>query len=107
MSSPPAPKISHHNRGQPNKQEELYEEVEMHEEEQPRYMTTIHPNHVDIDDNSQIVGKISTKTKRWKCVVIALIAACLCSNCVFCGSHYLQSSGQRWRQHWIKYQQHY
>ncbi len=35
MSRQPAPKISHHNRGQPNKQEELYEEVEMHDEQQP------------------------------------------------------------------------
>ena len=90
MSSPPAPKISHHNRGQPNKQEELYEAVEMHEEQQPRYMTTIHPNHVDIEDNSQIVGKISTKTKRWKFVVIALIAVflvCALYNCVSGGSH--------------------
>ncbi len=79
MSRQPAPKIIHHNREQPNKQEELYEEVEMHDEQQPRYMTTIHSNRDDVEDNSQSqqVGQISTKTKRRKFVVIALIAVLL------------------------------
>ncbi len=42
MSRQPAPKISHRVKMEPNKQEELYEEVEMQEER----LTIIRPNHV-------------------------------------------------------------
>ncbi len=42
-------------------------------------MTTIHSNSDDVEDNSQLqqVGQISTKVKRWKCVVIALMTVFL------------------------------
>ncbi len=58
---------------EPRKQEEVYEQLEMQEEEQSHYMTTIHPNRVE--DNSQLVGQISTKTKREKFCVISLMVA--------------------------------
>ncbi len=64
MSRQPAPKISHPVKIEPNKQEELYEEVEIQQEQ----LTIIRPNHVE--DKSQLAGQISTETKRGKCVVI-------------------------------------
>ena len=67
-------KISHPVRGQASKEEDVYEQLEM-QEEQPRYMTTNCPNRVE--DNSQLVGQVSTKVKRWKCVVIALMTVLL------------------------------
>ncbi len=45
-------------------------------------MTTIHPNCVE--DNSQLASQISTKTKRWKCAVISLMAVFLACALVVC-----------------------
>ena len=74
MSRQQAPKTSHPVKGQPTEEEDVYEQLEM-QEERFQYMTTIHPNHVE--DNSQLAGQISTKVKRWKCVVIALMTVFL------------------------------
>ncbi len=59
---------------EPKKQEEVYEQLKMHEQ-QSQYMTINRPNHVE--DNSQLVGQISTKTTRGKFCVIALMVAIL------------------------------
>ena len=72
MSRQPAAKTSH----QPNKEQELYEHVEM-QEQQSHYMTINRPNPVEVEDKSQLAGQISTKVKRGKRVVIALIAVFL------------------------------
>ena len=72
MSRQPAAKTSH----QPNKEQELYEHVEM-QEQQSHYMTINRPNRVEVEDKSQLAGQISTKVKRWKCVVIALMTVFL------------------------------
>ncbi len=76
MSRQPAAKTSRQVKPQPNKEQELYEHVEM-QEQQSHYMTINRPNHVQVEDKSQLAGQISTKVKRWKCVVIALIAVFL------------------------------
>ena len=72
MSRQPAAKTSH----QPNKEQELYEHVEM-QEQQSHYMTINRPNRIEVEDKSQLAGQISTKIKRWKCVVIALMTVFL------------------------------
>ncbi len=72
MSRQPAAKTSR----QPNKEQELYEHVEM-QEQQSHYMSINRPNPVEVEDKSQLAGQISTKVKRGKCVVIALIAVFL------------------------------
>ncbi len=69
------PEISHPVRGQPSKEEELYEHIEM-QEEQSHYMTTIYPNHIDNNSQPWPAGQISTKIKRGKCVVIAIRNQC-------------------------------
>ena len=76
MSRQPAPKISHQVKPQPNKEQELYQNIEM-QEEPSHYMTINRPNRIEFEDKSQPAGQISTKIKRWKCVVIALTAVFL------------------------------
>ncbi len=76
MSRQPAAKTSRQVKSQPNKEQELYEHVEM-QEQQSHYMTINRPNHVEVENNSQLAGQISTEVKREKCVVIALIAVFL------------------------------
>ena len=76
MSRQPAPKTSRQVKPQPNKEQELYEHVEM-QEQQSHYMTINRPNRVEVENNSQLAGQISTKVKRWKCVVIALMTVFL------------------------------
>ncbi len=76
MSSQPTAKTSRQVKPQPNKEQELYEHVEM-QEQQSHYMTINRPNRVEVEDKSQLAGQISTKIKRGKCVVIALIAVFL------------------------------
>ncbi|XP_064402472.1 uncharacterized protein LOC135348196 isoform X3 [Halichondria panicea] len=73
MSRQPAPKTSHQVKPQPNKEQELYEHVEM-QEQKSHYMTINRPNPVEVENKSQLAGQICTKVKRGKCVVIALIA---------------------------------
>ncbi len=73
MSRQLAPKTSHQVKPQPNKEQDLYEHVEM-QEQQSHYMTINRPK---VEAKSQLAGQISTKIKRWKCVVIALIAVFL------------------------------
>ncbi len=63
------------------KQEEVYEQLKM-QEEQSQYMTINRPN--PVEDNSQLAGQISTKIKRGKHVVIALIAVFLVIVLVVC-----------------------
>ncbi len=77
MSCQPAPKTSRQVKTQPNKQEELYEHIEM-QQEPSHYMTINRSNRVEVEDKSQPepASQISTKTKI-KCVVIALIAVFL------------------------------
>ncbi len=75
MSRQPAPKIRHQVKPQPNKEQELYEDINIEMQEEPsHYMTINRPNRVEVEDKSQPAGQISTKVKRWKCVVIALTA---------------------------------
>ncbi len=69
----PAPKTNFQVKPQPNKEQELYEDIKM-QEEPSHYMTINRPNCVEVKDKSQPAGQIS---KRWKYVVIALIAVCL------------------------------
>ncbi len=76
MSRQPAPKVSHQVKPQPNKEQELYEDIEM-QQEPSHYMTINRPNRVEVEDKSQPAGQISTKVKRGKCVVIALTAVFL------------------------------
>ena len=76
MSRQPAAKTSRQVKSQPNKEQELYEHVEM-QEQQSHYMTINRPNPVEVEDKSQLAGQISTEVKRWKCGVIALIAVFL------------------------------
>ncbi len=100
MSRQPAPEISHPVRGQPSKEEEVYEQLEM-QEEQSQYMTINRPNHVE--DNSQLAGQISTKTNRGNfCVITLMVAVFLVIALVVslvAVIIIIQSSGQQWRQH--------
>ncbi len=79
MSCQPTPKTSRQVKTQPNKEQELYEHIEM-QQEPSHYMTINRPNRVEVEDKSQPepAGQISTKIKsQGKCVVIALIAVFL------------------------------
>ncbi len=100
MSCQPAAKTSRQVKPQPNKEQELYEHVEM-QEQQSHYMTINRLNHVEVENNSQLAGQISTKIERWKCVVIALMTVFLVIALVVClvAVIIIQSFGQRWR-HW-------
>ncbi len=76
MSRQPAAKTSRQVKPQPNKEQELYEHIEM-QEQQSHYMTINRPNRIEVEAKSQLAGQISTKVKRWKCVVIALMTVFL------------------------------
>ncbi len=76
MSRQPAPKVSRQDKPQANKEQELYEDIEM-QQEPSHYMTINRPNRIEDKSQPELAGQISTKIKRWKCVVIALTAVFL------------------------------